>query len=113
MKTHHSSLIRGVLFAAICLFVTGQTVLAAEQEAVDYRLTQWKTRHFHDAKKAELHLTTLKRLGCEVKQDAHNGHIDVKYRCPNWRRMLLKTHSAAHRWEKWLTSAGFEAKHSH
>lgn len=113
MKFQTRRLLTGILFAAICFFSVGPTLLAAEQEAVDYRLTQWKTKHFHDAKKAELHLTTLKRLGCEVKQAAHGGHIDVKYRCPNWRRMVLKTHSAAHRWEKWLNSAGFEARHTH
>lgn len=102
-----------LFLAMVSLVAVSETASAAEQEAVDYRLTAWKKKHFHDAEKASDQATLLKKLGCEVEQDNHGGHIDVSYRCQNWRRMTLKSHSEAHRWEAWLKSVGFETNHVH
>lgn len=88
-------------------------VNAQEKFSVDYRRTTWKTLHFKDAKKAQLHYDTVKYLGCEAKKDAHGDHIDVTYRCTTWRTISLKTHDAAHEWERWLKASGFETKHEH
>ena len=86
---------------------------AAEKEVVADRLAKAKTLEFEDPKQAELHYSTVKKLGCEVKKDNHNGHIDVTYRCTQWRKLELGTHKAAHAWELWLKASGFETKHTH
>ena len=50
-------------------------------ESLAFQLTDWKSMHFDDANKAAQHAATIKKLGCEVKQGGHAGHIDVTYRC--------------------------------
>ena len=99
--------------AAMCLGTAAGSATAAAREIVGYRLQDWKTAEFEDADKAETHFKTLKKLGCEVKQERHGGHIDVTYRCPKWREIAVKSHSQAHKWEDWLKDCGFETKHKH
>ena len=109
---HAKSLL--VTFAvAFLLAVVADAASAAQKEVVSYRLKEWKTVEFEDAKKAKTHYDTIKKLGCEVKQNQHDGHIDVTYRCPEWKQIALKSHSDAHKWEKWLKASGFETKHAH
>jgi hypothetical protein len=98
---------------ALALAGFTNTASAQDREVVAYRLTAWKTIHFDDAKKAETHAQTVKKLGCEVKTGDHGGHVDVSYRCAEWREISLDTHSKAHSWEKWLKSSGFETRHEH
>jgi hypothetical protein len=53
---------------------------------------------FGDAAKAKTHHDTVKKLGCEAtRQERHDGHVDVRYRCPRWKEIALKDHDAAHR----------------
>ena len=87
--------------------------LAMADEIVRYQLKDWKAKHIHDAKKAVTISTTLKRLGCELQQSQHNGHIDLKYRCPKWRQLKLDSHEEAHKWEKWLKEFEFKTEHKH
>jgi hypothetical protein len=98
---------------AFVLLMTALPSLASGAEIVRYQLTDWKAKHIHDAKKADTITKTLKDLGCEVKRDQHNGHIDVKYRCPKWKELKLKTHDEAHKWEKWLKEFEFKTEHKH
>jgi hypothetical protein len=86
---------------------------AAEREVVAYRLPGWKTIHFDDVRRADIHVQTVKRLGCEVKVDDHGGHVDVSYRCLEWQEISLDSHSQAHKWEDWLKASGFETRHQH
>ena len=85
----------------------------AGDEIVRYQLTEWKAKHIHDTKSADTISKTLKKLGCELKQEQHNGHIDVKYRCPKWKELKLDTHAEAHKWEKWLKEYNFTTEHKH
>ena len=106
-----------VALAAVA-FVSGNGAVAQadeahEKEVVEYRLQKWKTIHFHDVQKAKTHFDALKKLGCEVKQGDHDGHIGVTYRCAEWKKISPKTHSNAHKWEEWLKKSGFETKHVH
>jgi hypothetical protein len=96
---------------AVPTFAMSSTAMA--DEMVRYQLKDWKRKHIHDAKKAETIAETLTKLGCELTKDAHNGHIDVKYRCPEWRELKLDTHDEAHKWEKWLKEYGFTTEHKH
>jgi hypothetical protein len=90
-----------------------QSATAAEPYVVQFRLPKWKTMHFGETAKAETHLATVKKLGCEVKAGDHGGHIDVSYRCPEWRSLAVQTDDGAHKWEKWLRASGFETTHEH
>ena len=86
---------------------------ANAREDVLYRLEKWQTKHLHDAAKAETIAATLTKLGCEVQRGEHDGHIDLKYRCPQWKKLSLKTHDEAHKWEKGLKEYGFQTQHQH
>lgn len=99
-----------LLFA---LSITLLPSIAMADEIVRYQLTEWKAKHINDAKKAETIVKTLKKLGCELKQNKHNGHIDVKYRCVKWHEMKLDSHADAHKWEKWLKEFNFKTEHKH
>jgi len=105
------------LFMMGLVLTTGFAMAGAQSseaaEIVRYQLSDWKTKHIHDSKKAETIASTLKKLGCELKKHEHNGHIDVRYRCPKWRQLDLKTHAEAHQWETWLKEYGFQTEHKH
>ncbi len=100
----------GLAVATVTLFATVglKPALADNEIVVSFRLAKWKSSHFDDAKTATSHQDTLRRIGCEVKQDAHKGHIDVSYRSPKWRQLSFKTDGEAHEWAHWLEENGFE-----
>lgn len=112
-----TKLFQVVVFPALVLgFIVAmspEAAPAADQELVEFRLVNWKTVEFEDKAKAAAHVDAIKKLGCEVRQEDHDGHVDVTYRCPQWKQIALKTHSDAHKWEKWLKASGFETKHTH
>ncbi|WP_436715371.1 hypothetical protein U8335_22965 [Roseiconus lacunae] len=111
------------LFAAVLIAVSASFLPAdllgsgsntvAAAEVVHYQCKEWKAKHIHDTKKIETIAATLKKLGCEVKQEKHNGHVDLKYRCPKERSLPVKSHDEAVKWEKWLKEFGFKAYHTH
>ena len=92
---------------------SGITAADEQKEIVEYQLDKWKTAHASDDAAAKKMVATLKQLKCEVKTDNHGGHIDITYRCPQWKRMTLKDHKTAHQWEAWLKKYGFSTKHTH
>ena len=104
-------LVFGLFF---CLALSAITTLeAAEIERVEYRLTDWKSVHFKDAKQASSYMQTFKSLHIECKQAKHGDHIDVSFRCPKWQTLTLKSHADAHNWQGFLDKVGFETKHAH
>lgn len=80
---------------------------------VAFRMRDWKSQHLHDAAQAEKQLETLKNLTCEVKKEAHNGHVDVSFRTVIWKSLALDSHDQAHQWVAWLKQNGFETLHAH
>jgi hypothetical protein len=86
---------------------------ADQKEDVLYRTVKWQAKHIHDAAKADKIAVTLKKLGCQLKRAEHDGHIDLSYHCPKWKKLSLKTHAEAHQWEKWLKEYGFQTQHQH
>lgn len=83
------------------------------KETIAFQLPQWKTMHFDDAAKASQHSDMVKKLGCEVKQGQHAGHIDLTYRCVQWKSMAVETHELADQWSGWLKGSGFDVSHAH
>jgi len=98
---------------AFTLTAFAASTSAADREIVAYRLASWKTVHFDDAQQADIHVKTIQRLGGEVKTGDHGGHIDVSFRCPQWREISFDSHTKAHNWENWLIASGFETRHQH
>lgn len=99
------------VFSGVLALGNSQDVTAAE--VVHYQCKEWKAKHIHDVKKVDTIVKTLKKLGVEVKQEKHNGHFDVKYRCPKERHLPVKTHAEAVKWEKWFKEYGFKVYHTH
>ena len=98
---------------AVVLASGNAELLAAEPPSVAYRLRQTKTVHFDDAGKAQLHLETVRKLGCEAVMDSHGGHMDVSYRLTSWKALTLVSDQTAHQWEDWMKKSGFETLHAH
>ena len=74
---------------------------------VGYRAPDWQTLHT-SAAEAEQTVATLKRIGCEVATNNHGDHVDVKFRCPEWRSMKVKTHALQSQWSNWCENQGLE-----
>lgn len=105
-----------ILLLAFTVFASGaitSRAFTAESEIVTFRLGQWKTAHFDDAKTARANFATFKQIGCEAEQHQHGGHFDVRYRCMQWRSIALTSHGEAYQWERWLKAYGFETSHQH
>ena len=96
-----------------CLVVAAIANTSEAAESIAYRLSDTKEMHFDDARKAQLHLEAVKKLGCEARLDSHGGHTDVVYRSTRWQSMEVATDKLAHQWEDWLKKSGFETIHGH
>ena len=86
---------------------------ASAGEMVKYRLPKAKAVHVKDEATAKSYEKSLKRLGVTSKLQGHDGHFDLSMQCPQWREAEFDSHAEADKWQKWLTSLGFETKHSH
>ncbi len=96
-----------------CLAIITCTHMVSASEAIAYRLSDWNEMHFDDPAKAAQHLAAVEKLGCEARQDNHNGQTDVVYRLPQWQALEVASDELAHQWEAWLKGAGFETLHGH
>ncbi len=83
------------------------------QDVIGFQLGDWKMRSFDNPSQAQTHIATLTRVGCDVEQASQGGMINIRYRCPEWKSMPLKTHDLADQWAKWFTDAGFDVTHAH
>lgn len=82
-------------------------------ELVRFRRSEWHNVHMDDAAKANQLMGTLKMIGCEADQHEHDGHIDVRFRCNDWKSIALQNHASAMSWQKWLDNLEFETEHTH
>lgn len=73
-----------------------------------FHLPAWKTLHFNEPEKATEHIEAVKKLGCAVQKRDHAGHIDVVFRCNEWKVMLLDDADKAAGWQTWLKGFGFD-----
>ncbi len=88
-------------------------VSSGPREVVQYRMTDWKSRHIHNNDELSQLLALYRGLGCDVQVSEHSGHNDVKVLCPSWMEVDMPSHEAAHAWQKFLGDMGFETKHEH
>ena len=73
-----------------------------------YRLEAWKTLHSSTSEEAQQAIATLEKIGCEVKSQKHGSHIDVSYRCLDWRSMKLSSSQLVNQWSSWCQARGME-----
>jgi hypothetical protein len=84
---------------------------AGKHEEVSYRLPGWVVLHPQKEDEAQEIVAIVKGLGCEVREERHEGHGDVSIRCAEWKHIELPSHEAAESWQKWMTATGFETRH--
>ena len=77
-------------------------------QRIGYRLKDWKTIHSHDLETALSDVETLQKLGCEVTSNDHGNHVDVRYRCVDWKIMELSQDVLVEQWSTWLSAKGIE-----
>ena len=82
--------------------------VSSSAKIVGYRATEWKTVHTSSKAEAEQTLATLKRIGCEVDANNHGDHVDIKFRCEEWRSMKVKTNTLQSQWSNWCENQGME-----
>ncbi len=80
---------------------------------VRFRMPKERSTHIHDANQLEMMTTMLGILGCTVKTNKHNGHVDLSVSCPEWATIGVPNDQSAHDWQAWLNSNGFETQHAH
>jgi hypothetical protein len=80
----------------------------ASARKVGFRLTDWKTIHSHSSEDAQQQIATLMKIGCEVKSENHGNHIDVRYRCVNWKALKLTSDQLVNQWTTWCQAKGME-----
>lgn len=73
-----------------------------------FYLPNWKTLHFNEPEKATEHIEAVQKLGCAVQKRDHAGHIDVIFRCNEWKVMVLDDADTATGWQTWLKGFGFD-----
>ena len=87
---------------------TSPTVNEPEPQRIGFRLAEWKTIHADSPANASADLETLQKLGCEVSSQNHADHIDIQYRCSEWKTMELPNAELIGQWSNWLTAKGIE-----
>lgn len=99
--------------ASIVSAQTGTTNVPAQKAAtnakkIGFRTGDWKTIHAASTEQAEQEAATLKKIGCEVTTENHGNHIDVKFRCAEWKSMKVATDQLVNQWSAWCANKGME-----
>ena len=82
-------------------------------EVIAYQMKDWGNKHFEQAGTSDEFIVVCKALGCEIKEDVHDGHADIQFRCLKARHIECPSHEAAEARAEWLTKLGFSVKHEH
>ena len=80
-------------------------------EILKFQAKEWIVKHFENESDAKEFVAIGKGLGCEIKQDIHDGHADVQLRSLEIRHLDCRSHDEAEARVKWLQGFGFNAKH--
>lgn len=108
---------RPFLSIVLCALLVGP-LLAATGESdkslkrISFRTQKPTTAHLKTEKEIKETTELLKKIGCELKTNQHDGHVDVSYECRYWKTITLKTPAEVAQWDAWLTSKGFFVVHN-
>lgn len=86
----------------------GATTAKDAQKKIGFRMLNWKKRCVHNADEANQLIASLEKIGCEVVQANHNGHMDVSYRCPEWKTITVENDTFQAQWTNWMGTAGLD-----
>lgn len=75
---------------------------------VGFRLANWRTIHGDGTKATQDTVETLQKIGCEVRQSNHGGHVDISFRCPSWKTVSVQSNDQSQQWHQWLVNNEFE-----
>jgi len=84
------------------------TQVSASAKKIGFRVSEWKTIHSHDASVMQTEMETLTKIGCEVTTASHGNHVDLKYRCSNWKTIEVPTDDLSSQWTVWLADKEME-----
>ena len=84
-----------------------------DMEVISFQAKDWIEKHFEKEGTGAEFVVVCKALGCEFKEDIHDGHADVSFRCAKPRTIECAGHEAAESRAEWLTKLGFAVKHDH
>lgn len=84
-----------------------------DMEVISFQTKDWIEKHFEKEGTGAEFVVICKALGCEFKEDIHDGHADVTFRCVKPRTIECSGHEAAESRAEWLTKLGFAVKHDH
>lgn len=80
-------------------------------EILKFQAQEWIVKHFENESDAAEFLAIGKGLGCEIRQDSHDGHTDIQVRSPEIKHIQCRSHEEAEARVQWLQSLGFNARH--
>jgi len=75
---------------------------------VGFRMANWRTVHGDGTKATTELVSTLQKIGCEVRQSDHGGHSDISFRCPTWKTVNVQNDDQLNQWHQWLVDNKFE-----
>lgn len=79
-------------------------------EGIEFRLADWKSFHGDDSAEQARFIDTLKKVGCDVRVNEHDGHSDIRFRAPIWCVIRIADQAAANQWMEWFKAQGFETR---
>lgn len=106
------------LFGSVVCCAFASSAWGATSEAsktlqrISFRTQKPTVAHLKTEKEIKETTELLKQIGCEVKSNKHDGHVDLSYECRYWRSITLKTPAEVAQWDKWLSSKGFFVVHN-
>jgi hypothetical protein len=84
------------------------TLAKASLKKIGFRALEWQAIHAGSTKEAEEIVGSLQKIGCEVTTEQHGDHLDVKYRCVEWKSLELATDQLIAQWSTWFAAKGME-----
>ena len=96
------------LLISTCIAQTPATTVKATAKIVGFRALEWKTLQSNSNQQAQQTISTLKKLGCEVKTADRKDGVDISFRCVDWRSMKLDTDTLVKQWATWCGAQGME-----
>lgn len=81
---------------------------------VQYRLSTWGEKTFHNYFEARIFQQAQASRGYETSLVSHGLHWDVRYRLPQWRTYrTVDSHHQAHSLERFLEHRGYQVRLVH
>lgn len=82
------------------------------EEAVEIRLDEWRTLHLEgvNSGKADEMLKTLRGVSAAVQSESHQGHLDIKFRCPGPTTLRVADRESADKLHDLLSEYGFDVR---